>query len=56
MIKNEIMKVVAVVPMKLNNQRLPGKNIKCFSDGTPLCMHILTTLKNVASINEVYIL
>ena len=30
------MKVVAMIPIKLNNERVPGKNIKKFSDGTPL--------------------
>ena len=30
------MKVVAFVPVKLNNERLPGKNTKVFEDGTPL--------------------
>lgn len=30
------MKVVVMIPIKLNNERVPGKNLKCFSDGTPL--------------------
>ena len=25
-----------MIPIKLNNQRIPGKNLKCFDDGTPL--------------------
>lgn len=29
------MKTVVLLPIKLNNQRVPGKNIKKFSDGTP---------------------
>ena len=49
------MKTVAVVPMKLNNQRLPGKNTKPFSDGTPLCSCILNTLCSVKDIDEVYV-
>lgn len=49
------MKVVAVVPMKLNNQRLPGKNTKCFSDGTPLCSCIFKTLLSVEKIDEIYV-
>lgn len=49
------MKVVAVVPMKLNNQRLPGKNTRCFSDGTPLCNSIFSTLLNVKLIDEIYV-
>ena len=31
------MKVTAFVPMKLNNERLPGKNTKAFTNGKPLC-------------------
>ena len=27
------MKVVVMIPIKLNNERVPGKNLKCFSDG-----------------------
>lgn len=49
------MKVVALVPIKLNNERVPGKNIKCFSDGTPLMNHIQKTLKQVEMIDEVYV-
>lgn len=30
------MKIVAMIPIKLNNERVPGKNLKTFSDGTPL--------------------
>ena len=32
------MKTVAFVPIKLNNERLPGKNLKKFSDGTITAM------------------
>jgi len=49
------MKTVAVVPMKLNNQRLPQKNTKCFTNGKPLCHYILTTLLDVKGIEEVYV-
>ena len=49
------MKVVAVVPMKLNNQRLPNKNTKLFTNGRPLCSYILKTLKKVKSIDEIYV-
>ncbi len=49
------MKIVAVVPMKLNNQRLPGKNIKCFTNGKALCSYILNTLLQVKQINDVYV-
>lgn len=49
------MKVVAVVPMKLNNRRLPQKNTKCFTNGKPLCYYILSTLLSVENIDKVYV-
>lgn len=49
------MKTVAIVPMKLNNTRLPQKNIKPFTNGKPLCYYILTTLLSIKEIDEVYV-
>ena len=49
------MKTVAIVPMKLNNRRLPQKNTKPFTNGRPLCYYILSTLLSVESIDEVYV-
>ena len=49
------MKTVAVVPMKLNNRRLPQKNTKCFTNGKPLCYYILSTLLSLKEIDEVYV-
>ncbi len=49
------MKTVAVVPMKLNNRRLPQKNTKPFTNGKPLCYYILHTLLQVEQIEEVYV-
>ena len=49
------MKKVAFVPIKLNNERLPGKNIKKFGNGIPLISYILQTLVSVDEINEVYV-
>lgn len=49
------MKTVAIVPMKLNNQRLPQKNTKCFTNGKPLCHYILSTLLTVEGVDEVYV-
>lgn len=49
------MKIVAVVPMKLNNRRLPQKNTKPFTNGKPLCYYILNTLLSVNSVDEVYV-
>lgn len=49
------MKIVAVVPMKLNNRRLPQKNTKAFTNGRPLCYYILSTLLKITEIEEVYV-
>lgn len=49
------MKIVAVVPMKLNNRRLPQKNTKSFTNGKPLCYYILSTLLKVEGVDEVYV-
>lgn len=48
------MKTVAIVPIKMNNERLPGKNTKCFDNGEPLITHVLKTIKNVKNIDEIY--
>lgn len=49
------MKTVAVIPMKLNNSRLPGKNTKPFTDGKPLCHYILSTMLKAKGVDEVYV-
>lgn len=49
------MKIVAVVPMKLNNRRLPNKNTKKFTNGKPLCCYILSTLLRIKAISKVYV-
>lgn len=49
------MKIVAVVPMKLNNRRLPQKNTKSFTNGKPLCHYILSTLLKIDEIEEIYV-
>lgn len=49
------MKTVAFVPIKMNNERLPGKNTKKFSNGKPLISYILKTLKETNGIDEVYV-
>ncbi len=48
------MKVVAFIPIKLNSQRLPHKNILPLAEH-PLCWHICNTLLNVKNINETYV-
>lgn len=49
------MKTIAIVPMKLNNHRLPQKNTKPFTNGKPLCHYILSTLLTVLEIEDVYV-
>ena len=48
------MKTVAFIPIKLNSQRLPNKNILPIA-GHPLCWHICNTLNQVKGIDEVYV-
>lgn len=49
------MKTVAFVPIKLNSERLPLKNIKPFDNGEPLIYYILNTLLKVKNIDEIYV-
>lgn len=49
------MKVVAVIPMKLNNSRLPQKNTKPFTNGNPLCSYIMNTIRKVNRIDDIYV-
>ena len=49
------MKTIAIVPIKLNNERLPNKKIKPFDNGAPLCHYIFETLKQVKGIDEIYV-
>lgn len=48
------MKTVALVPIKLNSQRLPHKNILPIA-GHPLCWHLCNSLKKAEGIDEVYV-
>lgn len=48
------MKIVALVPIKLNSQRLPHKNILPIA-GHPLCWHLCNSLKKAEGIDEVYV-
>ena len=49
------MKTVAFVPIKLNSERLPMKNIRPFTGGEPLLCYILKTLTAVDNIDERYV-
>ncbi|MDN4522379.1 acylneuraminate cytidylyltransferase family protein [Mycolicibacterium austroafricanum] len=55
MVSREAMQAVALVPIKLNNERLPGKNIKLMADGQPLLNHLLATLRLVNQISATYV-
>jgi len=48
------MKIVSFIPIKLNNQRLPGKNTMDLN-GKPLCSYIFNTLKEIDLIDEKYV-
>jgi CMP-N-acetylneuraminic acid synthetase len=48
------MRVVAFVPMKLNNERLPNKNTKPFDNGKPLLHYVFATLRKCRGIDAIY--
>jgi CMP-N-acetylneuraminic acid synthetase len=49
------MKVIAMIPIKLSSERMPGKNIKRFCDGTPMMELIQKACLGTKSVDEVYI-
>lgn len=49
------MRTVALIPIKMNSERLPKKNIKEFKNGNPLITYILDTLLNVNKIDDIYV-
>lgn len=48
------MKTVAIMPIKLNNERLPGKNTMLL-DGKPLLQHQLLAVRKTGLADEVYV-
>ena len=48
------MKIVSFVPIKLNNQRLPGKNLLPLN-GHPLCEYIFNSINKIEEIDEKYV-
>jgi CMP-N-acetylneuraminic acid synthetase len=48
------MKTMAIVPIKLGNERLLGKNTKCLG-GKPLILYCLETLLTVREIDNVFV-
>lgn len=49
------MKTVAFIPIKMNNERIPGKNTKKFYDVSPLILFIQKTLVQCKEIDEIYV-
>jgi len=49
------MKIVAIVPIKLNNRRLPGKNLMKFNNGKYMFSYIFNTLLKIEKINDTYV-
>lgn len=47
-------KLVAIMPIKLQNERLPGKNTKSLGD-KPLIQYALESLEQVEEIDEIYV-
>lgn len=48
------MKVVSFIPIKLNNQRLPGKNTLPLGDRL-MCDYVFETIKKISEIDEKYV-
>lgn len=48
------MKIVLFIPIKLNNQRLPGKNTMDLN-GKPLCSYLFSTVSRLSSIDKKYV-
>ena len=48
------MKLIALVPMRHNSQRVPGKNYRPLA-GKPLYQHIIETLLAVPEVNEIVV-
>lgn len=48
------MKIIAIMPIKLNNERLPGKNTMDLG-GKPLLQHELLALKKTGLVDEIYV-
>jgi CMP-N-acetylneuraminic acid synthetase len=47
------MKIVGVIPVKLNSKRLPMKNIKLLNN-KPLCQYLFDTVENIKEFDEIY--
>lgn len=48
------MKIVSFIPIKLNNQRLPGKNLLPLG-GKPMCSYLFDVVNQIDEIDEKYV-
>lgn len=48
------MKIIAIIPIKMNNERLPGKNTKLLGD-KPLIHYIQESLKKAEGLDKTYV-
>lgn len=48
------MKIIAIMPIKLNNERLPGKNVMSLG-GKPLLQHQLMAVRDAGVAGEIYV-
>ena len=48
------MKIIAIMPIKLNNERLPGKNTMSL-EGKPLLQHQLLAIQQTGLADEIYV-
>ena len=49
------MKTVAYIPIKLNNERTPGKNIKKMFNGKSIVQILQETLVRLNNLDEIYV-
>ncbi len=47
--------LVALMPMRHNSERVPGKNYRAFGDGRPLYQHVLDSMVACKSIDKIVI-
>ncbi len=54
-INSDNIRAVGVIPVKLNSERTPGKNIKALYDGTPLIHLVQKYMLRVDGLEKVYV-